>query len=284
MLIRIVFVFLALVIASVPFGVSARVIINEVAWMGSPVSAADEWIEIHNTDDVAVVLDGWILEDAASLRIPLEGVIEPHSYFLLERTDDDSVPFVSADAIYAGTLRNNGQTLMLKNKTGAVVDTFNASRGWPAGDNETKDTAQWVADRWITARGTPRDANAKPPPEKVPPLPGKPHTETFSHMRTINSPVLEYTQTASTTEHSTASATPQAVTIVDTGADDDIPFYTQNEARAGASYRGTAFHWMTAAAALIGVGAAASIANKRAASDAVSESRRSGADSYTITE
>lgn len=144
------------------------VFINEIAWMGSPPKTGEtntqasnnEWIELHNVSDSSISLNGWILtaEDGTP-NISLSGNIAASSFFLLERTSDDTVAGIAADQIYTGALSNSGERLILKNSSGAVIDEVNASSGWLAGDNETKATMQKSGSIWITATGTPRAIN-----------------------------------------------------------------------------------------------------------------------------
>ncbi|MGQ9585878.1 MAG: phospholipase D-like domain-containing protein [Anaerolineae bacterium] len=119
------------------------VVLNEIAWMGTTASPYHEWMELQNTTDVPVLLDGWTL--AASDGTPtvaLSGTIPPYGYFLLERTDDHTVPDVAADLIYTGALANSGEFLTLSDGQGNPVDQVDA---WHAGDNATKQTMQRFA-------------------------------------------------------------------------------------------------------------------------------------------
>jgi len=109
--------------------------INEVAWAGTLASAQDEWIELHNPGSQSIDLNGWILTDGGDINASLSGSISARSFYLLERTDDSTIIDIGADRIYTGALRNSGETLWLKDPTGAVVDSANkAGGGWPAGD------------------------------------------------------------------------------------------------------------------------------------------------------
>lgn len=148
--------------ALAPPSAFASVVVNEIAWMGTANSANDEWIELYNDGSEEVVLDGWsLVAEDGSPAITLTGRVGARGYFLLERTDDESVPGVSADMIYTGALGNAGELLRLKNGSGSVVDTVDATSGWPAGDNTTKETMQRrLAGVWITAPGTSRAVNA----------------------------------------------------------------------------------------------------------------------------
>jgi len=144
------------------------VVINEVAWMGTQASWADEWIELYNCSGEAVDLAGWSITAAdGAPDIQLSGIISSHSYFLLERTDDTSVSSIPADQIYIGALENSpdGDTLALYDGQGAAVDTANLGGGaWPAGDNTAKRTMERIdptapdeASNWCTNDGVTRN-------------------------------------------------------------------------------------------------------------------------------
>ena len=143
-----------------PEGARAAVRVNEIAWMGSASNANAEWIELYN-DGEATSLEGWKLA-SGSLNISLSGSIAAQGYYLLERTSDESVPSTAADKIYTGALSNSGDTLVLKDGAGAVIDTVAGGTNWTAigGDNTTKHTAQRSGSGWVTAAGTPRAENA----------------------------------------------------------------------------------------------------------------------------
>ncbi len=118
------------------------VVIHELAWMGTTYSTSDEWIELHNAGDSAVDLAGWSLVAAdGTPTIPLAGSIEAGGYFLLERTDDGSVPGVPADQIYTGALENTGEVLELRDGASGLIDGVDA---WHAGDNTLKATMSRV--------------------------------------------------------------------------------------------------------------------------------------------
>lgn len=141
-----------------------NILINEVAWMGTAISANDEWIELANTTDFDISLEGWTLAATdGQPNIVLSGSVKANDFFLLERTDNDSVPGIGADMIFAGALGNTGEILELKNNIGEIVDKIDASGGWPAGDNVSKLTmARSDLDSWLNSEatgGTPRAKN-----------------------------------------------------------------------------------------------------------------------------
>src|SRR5687768_7277490 len=66
-----------------------QVVVNEIAWMGTSTSTADEWIELFNNTPSAINLAGWSLTAAdGTPSIALSGSIPAGGFFLLERTDD----------------------------------------------------------------------------------------------------------------------------------------------------------------------------------------------------
>jgi hypothetical protein len=155
--------FIVAVLFALPQISHAAVVINEVAWMGSASSASDEWIELRNTSDAPVDLSSWTLTSGNnSVHATLSGAIAGSGYFLMERTDDSTVPNVAADVIYTGSLTNTGDTLTLRNAAGSIEDSVAGGENWAniGGDNASKDTANRTDLGWITAAPTPRAPNA----------------------------------------------------------------------------------------------------------------------------
>jgi len=86
-----------------------RVIINEIAWAGTPASPADEWIELRNLGSIPVDLTGWSLawyrkgdtippEDNWT-RVPLTGTISPSPIDLsAPRSPGSQITFVQSSA------------------------------------------------------------------------------------------------------------------------------------------------------------------------------------------
>lgn len=160
---------LGLILLMVPSLSQAAIIINEVSWMGSAVSANHEWIELKNTDDSSVDVSGWNLSDGMNLSIELTGTIAPSAYAVLERSSDDSANG-AAFLIYTGALVNTGATLKLTRADGGLEDQVAGGENWQTigGDNVTKETAQYTTAGWVTGTPTPNAVNSgvvKPPAE-----------------------------------------------------------------------------------------------------------------------
>ena len=119
------------------------VVINENAWMGTKISYNDEWVELYNNTDNTINLGGWLLKAIdGTPKINLTGVIPGKSFYLLERTDDNTVPEISADQIFTGALGNSGENLELYDNSGNLIDSLTCASGWFAGDNTTKQTME----------------------------------------------------------------------------------------------------------------------------------------------
>lgn len=171
---------------SLPANVFASVVINEIAWMGSPPepgettqeAANDEWIELYNFGNTAVDITGWLLKaQDGSPTIELTGTIGAGQYFLLSRSNA-MVNGIPADIVYPyknNALSNDGEYLQLLNAQGTAVDSVNASGKWPAGDKNTKQTMERVGSWWQTSQnpgGTPKEPNSAgtmPPHSESPP-------------------------------------------------------------------------------------------------------------------
>ncbi len=150
----------------------AAIIISEIAWMGTTASPNDEWIELYNNTGFSVNLNNWVLKSVDDTpKIKLTGVILPNGFYLLERTDDTTLPNIIADQIYTGALGNTGENLELYDGSGILIDRVDNSNGWTAGDNSTKQTMERAGHQsWQTSQnpgGTPKEKNSEKAPVEV---------------------------------------------------------------------------------------------------------------------
>jgi len=160
-----VILFLPSIIPSTALAVSSDVIFNELAWMGTTASANNEWIELYNNTDLNIDISDWkIIANDNIPNIALSGIIPGHGFYLLERTDDQTIPEIAANQIYTGALENGGENLRLINKEGTLVDEIKAAEAWPAGNNSTKQTMERTDQGfWATSKevhGTPKSKNS----------------------------------------------------------------------------------------------------------------------------
>lgn len=137
-----------------------HVVVSEIAWMGYQGDANNEWMELHNPTASAVDLTGWaLIASDGTPSVFLSGSIAAGGYYLLERSDDTSVPAVPADKIYTGALSNTSETLFLTNAASTTVDTIASGTNWAdiGGSIATGETPQrTTAGTWVTAVPTPR--------------------------------------------------------------------------------------------------------------------------------
>lgn len=165
-----------------------KLILNEIAWMGSPPAAGEtaakassrEWIELKNISNAAVDVAGWqLLDKAGNIKIMLQStssaLLAPGAFYLLVR-EGQSLPTaqantntdIPADLGYSGSLSNAGDQIALLDPNCTTADFLDASAGWPAGDAAMKRTLERDGDGidWHTSTqpgGTPRAENSEPP-------------------------------------------------------------------------------------------------------------------------
>lgn len=102
-----------------PVGVSAfrnKVIFGQIAWRGTSESANSEWFELKNISDQEINLVGWqIFDKNQQIKIIFvnQHRVLINKVFLLERTDDSSLPERKADLIYKGALNNEDEVLQI---------------------------------------------------------------------------------------------------------------------------------------------------------------------------
>jgi len=142
---------------------SRPVVINEIAWMGTEASTNDEWMEIANTTDYEINLDGFVLGSIDETpNITLSGTISANGYYLLERIDDMVVQDILADKTYAGALSNDGEEIILKYGDKIIDRTPAITDGFAFGDNDSKCSMERYsrfedgdnADNWMDAEYT----------------------------------------------------------------------------------------------------------------------------------
>lgn len=142
-----------------------KVIINEIAWAGTDNSSSDEWIELKNVSGEAVNIKDWqLIDKTAQIKISFgqkeeSTIIPAGGFMLLERTDDNSVPSISADLIYVGGLNNSDEFLKLLTPGCLIVDEAIADSDWIAGDSSEKRTMERDSDHagWHTYSGNGED-------------------------------------------------------------------------------------------------------------------------------
>jgi len=142
-----------------PFAARAEgAFVSEVAWAGSSASLADEWFEIcaaPGTD-----LSGWSIEGAASspIILPEGSAIPARGAFLVANyAADDAKSTLAAEPDLVTTavaLSNSALAIVLRDASGAVVDTAGDGGAPPAGATGDAKASMERAGRdapWLTA-------------------------------------------------------------------------------------------------------------------------------------
>lgn len=105
------------------------IIIGEVAWAGSPLSNADEWVELWNTSDAAVSLNGFRLDGVG----PEGGILFDESHtigandaFLIANygsEHENAAAMIEPDVITSAlSLSNSSLGITLVDPSGSVID------------------------------------------------------------------------------------------------------------------------------------------------------------------
>jgi|GEM_PF-2708058 hypothetical protein len=123
------------------------VIINELMWMGSSTSTADEYLELRNLTDQDIDLSDWVIQGAAlaggDLTIPFGLTIPANGYFLITNFDPSDAlsklhdTNVIPDWITTSlTLVNSDSVYTLTDDTSFTIDVADDGNGVPfAGDS-----------------------------------------------------------------------------------------------------------------------------------------------------
>ena len=188
------------------------VILNEVAWMGGTASASDEWIELKNISDAPAVIAGWQViskKGSISAVIPAGATVPAGGFYLLERTDDNSVPTITADFIYVGSLANTDDGLRLLDGNCKAADDVSGDPSWPAGDAPARRTMERDRDfSWHDYTGTGVDGTfGTPSAENSPPPLIKPGSAQGGGSSSAPASVSTAPQTASVLQSVAAAST-----------------------------------------------------------------------------
>ncbi|OGL73446.1 hypothetical protein A3E39_04560 [Candidatus Uhrbacteria bacterium RIFCSPHIGHO2_12_FULL_60_25] len=133
------------------------VVIEEVAWAGSSLSTADEWIELANLGDATATVGGWSVRGmGGTIFLPDDAVIPPHGTFIVANypeTDEKAALNVAVSlATTTVSLSNSALAFELVDANGVTVDRAGDGNAPPAGSSSPKATMVRVsADAWMSA-------------------------------------------------------------------------------------------------------------------------------------
>ncbi len=127
------------------------IIIEEVAWAGSSLSQADEWIELANIGAATATVGGWSLHGAAPQPtfLPIDATIPPRgTYRISNYPETDEKSSLTAPIHLATTtisLSNSALKIELISASGTIVDLAGINGIPPAGSSSPKATMIRVA-------------------------------------------------------------------------------------------------------------------------------------------
>ena len=155
--------------------VSNPIVINEVAWAGTIANSADEWIELYNRSSKTIDLSGFKLKSQTDNKpnINLSGTMSSGSYYLIERTDDNTVSDIAADLTAsfgsgggggAGLANESSEVLAIEYKGTTIDQTPNCGTNWsscggsasgnkPSMERVDPDIAGTLTSNWGTSNG-----------------------------------------------------------------------------------------------------------------------------------
>ena len=158
---------------------NAQVVINE--FMFHPEDPKNEWVELYNTTDSAIPLQGWSIKDASKrTKGALSGIVPAGGYLVVARDGEllvDSYSDLEMDCVMEATLSLNhigatgGDSIILYKADGSVAEAFYYQNKWgpeigrslerKRADMPANDSANW---RPSTAEegATPCSANSTP--------------------------------------------------------------------------------------------------------------------------
>jgi PKD repeat protein len=121
------------------------IVINELMWMGSSASTADEWIELRNTTNQPISLSGWQLTKRSSgqevpmVTLPVGASIPANGFFVISNYPSTSTSSVLQDMPnYVTTdvaLNNSALQIRLYDAGHLLIDTADDGVGNPLAGN-----------------------------------------------------------------------------------------------------------------------------------------------------
>ena len=110
----------------------AQVVINEILYEPSSPSAADRFVELYNTGNVAVGLSGWQLKGSIRFQFPSYTLIAPGGYLVVAQ-DPQGLRYKTGSVClgpFDGALAGSG-LIVLQDPAGNVVDQVEYDLGFP---------------------------------------------------------------------------------------------------------------------------------------------------------
>ncbi|HLP58835.1 MAG TPA: lamin tail domain-containing protein [Candidatus Deferrimicrobium sp.] len=127
-----------------------KVVFSEVFYDTPGTDTVEEWIELYNNSPVTVDISGWKIIDnngsGSTFTIPAGTLIAPGTYYTIAVDSTGFMALYGYDADQYGaipSMNNDGDVLVLKNKSGTIIDAVawegGSTGGLPAGWGSTTD-------------------------------------------------------------------------------------------------------------------------------------------------
>lgn len=116
--------------------VNGSVIINEIAWAGSTISASDQWIELRNLSDISVDISGLMLDNVLPggyITIPASSSIPANWYYIISRySASSSILNVTPDYVTTAINLNSTWNWNIKLRNWSIIIDQAKWDVWPA--------------------------------------------------------------------------------------------------------------------------------------------------------
>lgn len=170
-----------------------NVVINEIMADPDPQVAlpGSEYIELFNCTDEPVDLTDWQLGIGETNKTIPQILIPPHGYHILTGTGNDTALSVygPATAISGFSLNNEGNTITLRNRDGAIIHSITYSNEWY--NNTFKEAGGWSLEQIDPANPCGQSDNWKVSSDPLGGTPGRINTCYSANPDSI-SPFIEY--------------------------------------------------------------------------------------------
>ncbi|MBI4605110.1 MAG: lamin tail domain-containing protein [Planctomycetes bacterium] len=219
-----------------------RVVVNEIQYHPADGNLGGEFIELHNRGGSAVDVSGWSFTRGVEYTIP-QGTSVPAGGFLVVAKDPSiaqafyQIPLPLGP--YAGSLRNDAETILLRDALGNAVDRvrYADDGSWPPGPDGTGPSLElvhaalenrygpaWRASAGHGTPGAPSSARMSDPPPIVAGVEHSPVVPSPSQDVLVTAAVSDERPIVSATlfwRADGSGANPAQVPMVDDGAGDD---------------------------------------------------------------
>ncbi|MCH2044588.1 MAG: lamin tail domain-containing protein, partial [Saprospiraceae bacterium] len=132
-----VFLCLQLAISAVSANSTLPIVINEIHCTPALKYQESEFIELFNYGEQTVSISGWRISGAVDYTVPENTLLPAKSYLVLGQNEHylrDSLGLVNGlIGTYKGRLKKEGETIILRNQLGKIVDkvSYQQSFPWP---------------------------------------------------------------------------------------------------------------------------------------------------------